>query len=295
MPGLVIELQRDALDRTIPSSDLLRKALLVSRKLGVKDIEEWIKDEMNGYIGKETPVYRKLTGILQMRNPYHGWQTVHLPQELEDLTRANLNNSLAQIESLQRDSNTNYVSMKFTGPQAMLIMKFVGHDMEPQLKIAKSLLDSIIDAVRTRILEFSLDLEQRGILGNDMTFTDKEKTTAHTINYINNHIGQMNGSQIQQASDGAQQIFKQIDNSELSKIVSLLEINIEKLGLHGNTVNELRADIETLKAQFSLEKPKMNVVKICLQSVKSILEGATGNILASTYLPSVISALHKMA
>jgi hypothetical protein len=44
-----LELQRDALERSIAVSDLLRKALVVSRKLGIDSIQEWLNSELNGY------------------------------------------------------------------------------------------------------------------------------------------------------------------------------------------------------------------------------------------------------
>ena len=39
MTGIVLELQREALDKTVQISDLLRKAMLVARKLKVTEIE----------------------------------------------------------------------------------------------------------------------------------------------------------------------------------------------------------------------------------------------------------------
>jgi len=36
MSGIVIDLQRDALDRTVPVADLLRKALVAARKIGME-------------------------------------------------------------------------------------------------------------------------------------------------------------------------------------------------------------------------------------------------------------------
>lgn len=40
MSGLVLELQRDSLNKDISVSDLLRKALMVSKKLAIPEIEE---------------------------------------------------------------------------------------------------------------------------------------------------------------------------------------------------------------------------------------------------------------
>jgi hypothetical protein len=48
MPGLILELQADALDRHVRISDLLRKALVISKKLGISKIEHWIQAVQRG-------------------------------------------------------------------------------------------------------------------------------------------------------------------------------------------------------------------------------------------------------
>jgi hypothetical protein len=76
MPGVVLDLQRDALDPKYPLTDLLRKALVVARKLKIVEFESWIDNELNGYRGPEesVPNYRLLHGQVKCHNPYHGWQ-----------------------------------------------------------------------------------------------------------------------------------------------------------------------------------------------------------------------------
>ena len=39
MSGLVLELQRDALNKNVNVSDLLRKAMVVSKKLGINEMK----------------------------------------------------------------------------------------------------------------------------------------------------------------------------------------------------------------------------------------------------------------
>ncbi len=47
--SLVQELQRDAIGSTVSTTELLRKALIVARKLAVRDFSEWIDWELKGY------------------------------------------------------------------------------------------------------------------------------------------------------------------------------------------------------------------------------------------------------
>ena len=57
MSSLVFELQRDALNRNASVSDLLRKALVVSKKLKISEFEKWVTNELNGY-SEDIPDYR---------------------------------------------------------------------------------------------------------------------------------------------------------------------------------------------------------------------------------------------
>lgn len=78
MSGLILELQADALDPHTRVSDLLRKALVISKKLGIDEIEHWIVNELNGYSEhEEIPAYRKIRGEVKVWNPYHGWQPLN--------------------------------------------------------------------------------------------------------------------------------------------------------------------------------------------------------------------------
>ena len=69
--GIVIELQREALDENISIESLMRKAYLVAKKLGLKEFEKWINQEQNGY-DEQIPEYRNIVGEIKAWNPYHG-------------------------------------------------------------------------------------------------------------------------------------------------------------------------------------------------------------------------------
>jgi len=49
MASLVLELQQDALDPTVPVSNLLRKVIAVARKLELGDLEKWARSDLDGY------------------------------------------------------------------------------------------------------------------------------------------------------------------------------------------------------------------------------------------------------
>jgi hypothetical protein len=49
MGSLVEELQAEAIKPAVAASDILRKAVVVATKLGVKEMREWIRSELDGY------------------------------------------------------------------------------------------------------------------------------------------------------------------------------------------------------------------------------------------------------
>lgn len=206
MESLVLELQRDVLDRSIHITDLLRKALLVSRKLKISDIEEWLSDELNGYNGKSVPSYRTLTGELKGFNPYRGWIPMMLGDDINDMISVTpIHDSVSQIIDLVERSDGGSVMIKFPQDMSMTIMRMIGRDIEPALHIPVHQLVRIVDVTKTKILDFALDLETRGILGEGIRFSKAEEQLAQSITYHTINIERMDNSQIQQASDGSSQ------------------------------------------------------------------------------------------
>ena len=74
---------------------------------------------------------------------------------------------------------------------------------------SKAELRKIISAVRNRILDWSILLEENGIVGEGLRFTDNEVKTARESqvinNYTNNFYSTADNSQIQQGGNGNQQ------------------------------------------------------------------------------------------
>ncbi|WP_117144351.1 hypothetical protein [Pseudomonas coronafaciens] len=202
----MLDLQRDVLDRTIHITDLLRKALLVSRKLKITDIEEWLSDELNGYQGKQVPSYRTVRGELKGFNPYHGWIPMMLGDDINEMiTAMPIFDSVSQIIDLVERTETGSVTMKYPQEMSMTIMRMIGKDIEPVLHLPVHQLVRIVDVTKTKIMDFALDLEARGILGEGIRFSKAEEQLAQSITYHTINIQRMDNSQIQQASDGSYQ------------------------------------------------------------------------------------------
>lgn len=206
MGSLIFELQRDALDSNIRITDLLRKALLVSRKLKIEDLQAWLSDELNGYGAGTLPTYRMVTGELKAFNPYQGWIPVMLPDELhKNMTRRGIFLAVSQIENLVADGSGQDIILKYPGKLTQLIMRLTGTDFESAFHVPIHNLVGMLDVTRTKIMEFALDLEDKGVVGKGIVFTKDEQQIAQTITYNTINIHRMENSQIQQATDDSDQ------------------------------------------------------------------------------------------
>lgn len=206
--GIVIQLQREALDENIDIETLLRKAYLVARKLQLKEFEEWIISEQNGYKG-DIPPYRTVSGEIKAWNPYHGWIPVIFEGEASDMfNRMPVGLPIAAISDVYNDSDASVV---FTVPGALTEMLNKSDSIlktNYSFRSSKAELRKIISAVRNRILDWSILLEENGIVGEGLSFTDDEVKIAHESqvinNYTNNFYSLADNTQIQQGGNGNQ-------------------------------------------------------------------------------------------
>jgi hypothetical protein len=105
MEPLVLLLQADYLDSSVSILEVLRKALVVARKLGLADAQVWIERELNGYKrGDPAPQHRLLAGQIRAWNPYHGWIPVVFQdsKEASFLSTCFVGQPVGELEDLVR-------------------------------------------------------------------------------------------------------------------------------------------------------------------------------------------------
>lgn len=297
MASLILELQADCLDSKATVSFLLRKALVVSKKLGVPDIEAWIEQELNGY-SHEVPPYRRVKGQVKARNPYMGWIPVTFTddEEAEILSHQNLGQPISELEDLVKGDESQTLNIYYSDFIQNALNKANGTDFRCALQVSSAKVKSALDAVRTRVLEWALSLEKQGILGEGMTFSKEEKAAAAAVSYVtNNHIGEMHNSQLQQhAQHSSQTLNAGLDASALQALVKDLKEAATKLSLQPERAQELAAELATLHSQAGSPKPKIGIVRESLKSVRTILEGAAGSVAATAVGERVIYFLQSL-
>ena len=297
MSGLVLELQRDALDKSINVSDLLRKAMVVSKKLGINEMEEWINRELVGYPGdnSEIPLYREITGRVMAYNPYHGWQLLHFanPELGDHLSKRKISQAVGQLDAIVNNDKSRELHVPFSNHIKNQLMDSMEIPLEVTLLVGDSELHKILEGVRNEILNWTLDLETRGIVGDGMRFSAEEKQAASQINYqIVNNIGSMQNSQLQQDSSNATQSLN-VDQTSIdpADFIENLKKSIPCLNLEPENLAELKVEVSTIENQFSSPKPKNIIISESFKSIRNILEGATGSIIAAELLKQLASVI----
>lgn len=292
MASLVLELQKEALDQNFPVSHLLRKALTLSIKLDNSQIQHWIERELSGY-GKddEIPKYRNVNCSLYGHNPYHGWQPIDFNDERisDGFSKINIKESISKIEHAFSNSSKGYSTYSPPRKIKNVISELLVHPCQIAFLVSKSEQYGVLSAVRDGILYWALELEKNKILGEGMSFTEQEKTEAKTVNYqITNNIGSMNNSQLMQDSPQAIQTLSVSENIKaLESFVTELNSKIDELTLTPDLKSELTAEILTIRNQIESPKPKTIILTESIKSIRNILEGVTGSLIASGLLQRI--------
>ncbi|MBJ8476467.1 AbiTii domain-containing protein [Acinetobacter bereziniae] len=193
--SIVLQLQELALNAESNVEELLSKALLVARKLKIKKFRKWCELELNGYEGEEIPNYRKIKADLKVINPLRGPIPFYLPSELEEIvTNVEIVQSAGEICNFVKADSKSLIYKINAEMKALLIeMQDSNVKMEPKLYIHTTQLMAIQNKIKNIILNWSLELEEDGILGEGLKFSEKEKEKVATMSVNNFHIKNLQG------------------------------------------------------------------------------------------------------
>ena len=227
--SIIHDLQAAAMRNDQNMTSLMQQAFLVSSKLNLQEFETWVKRELFGYEAEDSvPSYRKLKVQLCTPPLIPGEPPVpmtitgnsSLGAEIEKvLSEFEMRNPIGAIESMI--SAEWVIGCAVPIPQSLknklpFADSITGEKPDIVRSLTRHQLQTIIDVVRGKVLEWSLTLEQKGILGIGLSFSDVEKKNVHnadaSINYNNCTI--ISNSSIQQFGN-QENIISQMQNSEI--------------------------------------------------------------------------------
>ena len=289
MPALIPELIAMASDPTVKTTDLLRKAMVAARLLKQPEWASWIDHELQGYQQSgDLPPYRVLQGELKVDVPGHG----RLPLPIRNaemnrlITESRFGHPMGALEDLAVPGEV--VRSFFTPEQSQFLIQELSLPGVPELALGSNQVRGLIEAVRDKLLTWALDLADAGIQGDGMSFTPQEQQQAQQLAPVNIHIGgNATGFQFMQSSPGGQQQQTATGEQKAEALAALLpwlQQVIAQGQLQGEACAELQAELDTLKAQAASPNPKWPVIGAVAGSVRVVLEGAGGGVLAAQAL-----------
>ncbi len=283
--GLILEIQSAAIDPKVNVAALLRKAKVAAVKLGQTDFTSWLDQEIDGYscTYDELPDYRKTNGSLKVQNPYHGLVPFIIRDEkVEDLvTRTPTFQGVSTLQALiEKTTKQDTLSYQLPPGHRNILMDMMEVPLEPVLIVSASQIEIVLSRVTSMILNWSLELEQAGILGEGMSFTMNEKAKAAPItqNFYNSNIGTA-GSVSGEAhvQNNQSTIVAPINNQILSEFI--LESRKVSQLLPDEVRPQIEEELSSLEGDVSEESKRRHLL-----SIKNILEGASGGVAAQGIL-----------
>lgn len=206
---IVLQLQELASDERCSVAGLLRKALLVATKLNLDHAQEWIRHELNGYDDpKQIPTYRQIVGRLCAHNPYHGMIPfiIDHAETMKAIQKIRVHESVESLLQLASSSRKGEITFPFAPEQEAALMRMQDGlvQLKPYRVVGANTILAIVEAVRTRVLEWALALEKEGIMGAGLSFSDREKKIAEgtqnvSIQNFQGILGNITGGNVSQS------------------------------------------------------------------------------------------------
>lgn len=275
MSKLVIELQKECLNPKYSLSDLCQKAYFIARKLNQDEMIDFLKKEIYGYKNsKDLPDYRHVDLIYKAFNPYHGWIPFQIPSQgiFSKLLKGPIFLSVGEMQDfINADDPVLNTAVPLELQQELIKKSNMPFNTEIKGVFSKTQLVRILDAIKNRILDWALKLEEEGICDNEYEFTEHEKEIAKNMTVIIN--GNVNGSNIIDSMTNSSATINNnnsFDFETLKQLITKIEADLE------NAKNIETEKAASLKEQITLLKKSAEEQNetSAIDLLKSIVAGA---------------------
>lgn len=287
--GIVIELQKACLDQEVPASSILRKAKVIAAKLELEDLRQWINAEINGYTcaPSEMPEHRTGLGTPKFLNPYHGWRPIQTSDDFfgRTIRTVHLTQPISELEELARSDNGGSGLIMYYSPKIEeIIQSFLPTRMECGLHFSKSQVINALEYVRNKTLDWTLELEGRGVVGEGLTFADADKKEAQIVT---NHIYGSSIGVLGTVGRDAKisHLTSTISPSPEQALELVTKIREASGGLPAPVRDALEAPLVAMEKAAKEKKPSL--IQEAMDTMVPILQNASGSLVASSILAAI--------
>jgi len=146
--------------------------------------------------------------------------------------------------------------------------------------------------IKFHTCEPNIGITHWGVKVVEEALSNPEKSTDYfpPVNIIS--TGDIVNSQIQVQSVGAKQTMesKIPEYEKLEVALDQIQASLDKLELNAEQRSDMAGHIGTIRVQMSLYEPKVGIIRECVSSIRHILEGIAGSVLASGLLQKIQAA-----
>lgn len=311
----------DLVDPTAKLSDTLLKVQVLAFKIENTQLKDWVNLELNGYVGKVPPDYRKIPtavqGNLIQNAGFQGVWTknnVSLPVEYLDskywdvLMTIKMDSSVSELEKMVADEGSFQVNIPHAMAQEFTKIMKPWHVDSAWQKISNNSIEGILSTIKSTLLNFLLELNKE-FGDNDNLSIMKKKDEVESIfdktigtiksENVNISIGNKSSQAVNYGENasvnvGAGDSINQTINSDIKtdvkEFIELLRENIDKLNLDSEEKEDIINEITRVDTQIIRESPKMTIINGALSTINGILTG----IAANAFTPIVLDKLGKL-
>lgn len=289
MNSVVLELQKEVMREDCDVLNLLRKAHLIAAKLNLEEFDKWILYELNGYTNNDCiiPEYRCIIVSLNEWLPFYGWCRVDDKHIEKMFSTIEMRDSLGCLVELSKKYNESFKIYSFDADDNSRINSLRGRTkQQTQYSLYCSVLQikSIIEQVKNTILDWTMKLEDKGIVGKEMQFNSEEKESAKQIpQTVNNYFGHtsiINGEVKNSAivtGDGNTIIY---NSQDAQKAISEIESSLNNEDISSEDKEIATEMIAEIREKVSKNK-KPAFVKSAFIGLKDFLLGVGASLTAA--------------
>jgi hypothetical protein len=291
---LILKLQAEATNPDASVTNLLRMAKIAATKLNLKDALVWIDRELNGYMDlkvEDLPPYRRLTGIPQGYNPVHGWQPIQFPdtKTADIYSQAFIGLALGAIEKSVGERSEGSYAFPYGPEEKIAIQQSLRFRVDVHISIQQAQLWNIVEQVRNLILNWALELEKAGVLGENMHFSEQEKGDAEPVTqqFFIQNVGVWRNVTDQATVTNQQKATAKIelDLEQVRDFLSQARAALPQLP--EKEQEAIRPVLEKIDRELKTEKPNPSKIRTALGSLRKIGEGIAGNLTAQGIIAMV--------
>jgi len=259
----VIDLQEMAGDSSSDIVSVLMKAKTIAFKLDLSDITDWIELELRGYPSKSSvPDYRLGQGKLKAWNPFRGWIPVGFGNvSYEIYQQCSTFALLEPVAALKRTMDRDMGTLRLPVSRKLVhMMNADDPDAEVCWFFSAAILDQVFSTIRNKILEWALQLEKKGILGEGLIFSQHDKEEAKHVTITNNNTINNHGNGVTMIGDMENTnsvvggTVSHVHQQNITGDFSALERQLKEHGVDDSDITELKGVIDQTPKPESKEE-----------------------------------------